>query len=129
MIKDFFDKNYLYTVIGATIDETKYGYKVLNNLVEAGYKVVGVNPKYKNIDNIVCYSSLELISPKPDVVVFVVPSAVGLQILDQVKQLGINKVWFQPGAESDEIKEKIKELGLNGLADGSCIMICRTQFS
>jgi predicted CoA-binding protein len=127
MIKDFFDKNYLYTVIGATIDETKYGYKVLKDLVGAEYKVVGMNPKYKNIDSIVCYSSLELISPKPDVVVFVVPPAVGLQILDQVKQLDINKVWFQPGAESDEIREKIKKLNLDGMADGSCIMVSRPR--
>jgi uncharacterized protein len=125
----FFNRQFIYTIVGATIDQSKYGYKILQDLVGAGYKVVGVNPKYKNIDDVVCYLSLELIYPKPDVVVFVVPPAVGLQTLDQVKQLGINKVWFQPGAESDEIREKIKKLNLEGIADGSCIMICRAQFS
>lgn len=125
----FFNQQLVYAVVGATTDQSKYGYKVLKDLAGAGYKVVGVNLKYKNIDGAVCYPSLKLISPKPDVVVFIVPPAVGLQILDQVKQLGINKVWFQPGAESDEIREKIKKFNLAGMADGSCIMICRTQFS
>jgi predicted CoA-binding protein len=125
----FFNKQFTYALVGATIDKTKYGYIVLKNLAEAGFKVVGVNPKYKEIDNIPCYPALELISPKPEVVVFVVPPAVGLGMLDQIKQLGINKVWFQPGAESDEVREKIKNLGLSGVVDGSCIMVCHPRFN
>lgn len=124
---DFFSEKFLYAIVGATTNKAKYGYRVLKDLSGAGYKVVGINPHYKNIDDIVCYSSLEELLPIPDVVVFVVPPKVGLTLLLQVKKIGASKVWFQPGAESGEIKQRIIELGLQGVADGSCIMVVRRR--
>ena len=125
MTKDFFNKDFIYAVVGATTNRDKYGYRVLKDLHGAGYKVFGVNPKYKKIDDIVCYSSLKEVLPKPEVAVFVVPPETGLRLLAEVAELGIKKVWFQPGAESPEIRAKIKGLGLKAMADGSCIMVTR----
>jgi len=122
---DFIDKDFNYAVVGATIDQSKYGYRVLKDLYGAGFKVVGVNPKYHGIEGIPCYPSLFELPQKPDVAVFVVPSTVGLGMLAEVKKFGINKVWFQPGAESEEIRLRAKELGLEAVADGGCIMVAR----
>jgi len=117
------NKNYLYAIVGANTDPTRYGYIILNNLFKKGYQVVGINPKYKKIDEVDCYPSLTALPNKPDVVVFVVPPIIGLEILDEVRQLGIDKVWFQPGAYNDEIIDKVKELALQAVVDGSCIMV------
>lgn len=121
----FFNKDFLYAVVGATTDEQKYGYRVLMDLHSAGWNVAGVNPKHRTIGGVPCYASLKEVQPKPDVAVFVVPSSVGLELLPEAAALGIRKVWFQPGAESAAVQAKIKELGLDDMADGSCIMVAR----
>lgn len=120
---ELINKDYLYAIVGANNDPTRYGYIILNNLFSKGYKVVGVNPKYNKVDLVDCYPSLKNIPTKPEVVVFVVPPAVGLEILDEVKELNINKVWFQPGAYDQAIIDKVKKLGLVGVTDGSCVMV------
>ncbi len=124
-IKDFINKAYKYALVGATTNKEKYGYLVLKDLVGAGFNIVGVNPKYQEISGIKIYSSLKDVRQKPDVVIFVVPPEEGLKILDEVVEVGITKVWFQPGAESEKIRQKAKQLGIKIMADGSCIMLAR----
>ncbi len=124
-VSDFINKAYSYALVGATSNREKYGYKVLKDLTGAGFNIVGVNPKYQEIEGIKVYSSLKEIQPKPDVVIFVVPPEVGLKVLDEVAELNIKKVWFQPGAESEAIRQRAKELNLEAMADGSCIMVVR----
>lgn len=122
---EFINPTFKYAVIGATTDHTKYGYRVLNDLAGAGLAVVGINPRYSNIDGLSVYSNLGAVPDKPDVVIFVVPPMIGLDLLDEVARLKITRVWFQPGAENVAIKEKIKQLGLIGQAEGACIMVAR----
>lgn len=126
-VRDFFNTGYRYAVVGATTDTAKYGYRVLRHLKHAGLSVVGINPKYQEIEGVKIFPTLADVPEKPDVAVFVVPPAVGVAVLDQVKALGITKVWFQPGAESDEVRAKVEALGLHGVTDGSCIMVERRR--
>lgn len=126
-VHEFFGPGFRYAVVGATTDTAKYGYRVMTHLQQAGLPVVGVNPKYTEIEEIPVFPTLADVPEKPDVAVFVVPPVVGLALLNQVKAVGITKVWFQPGAESDEVRAKVKELGLNGMTDGSCIMVERRR--
>lgn len=125
IVRDFLDKKLLYVLVGATTNQDKYGYRVLKDLAGSGFKIVGVNPKYQEIEGIKIYPSLKDIPQRPEVVIFVVPPVVGVKVLDEVAALGIKKVWFQPGAESEEIRQKVQQLGLEAQADGSCIMVTR----
>ena len=122
---DFIRKDFHYALVGATTNKEKYGYTVLMDLSGAGYNIVGVNPHYQEIDGIKVYPSLKDVRQKPDVAIFVVPPEAGLKVLDEVTALGIKKVWFQPGAESEVIRAKVRELDLEAVADGSCIMVTR----
>lgn len=121
----FINPDFRYAVVGATTNTAKYGYRVLMDLHSAGYDVVGVNPKYTEIEGIRVYPTLADIPEKPDVAIFVVPPQVGVNILEQVAALGIRKVWFQPGAEDGAVQARIGQLGLEGSADGACIMVTR----
>lgn len=123
--KGFINKAYNYALVGATTNQDKYGYRVLKDLADAGFNIVGVNPKYQEIESIKIYPSLKEVPQKLEVVIFVVPPEVGLKILDEVAELDIQKVWFQPGAESEAIRQRAKELNLEAMADGSCIMVAR----
>jgi uncharacterized protein len=126
--KDFIDHSYRYAVIGATTNHEKYGYRVLMDLNDGGYQVVGVNPKYQEINGIKVYPTIAAVPTKPHVVVSVVPPAVGRKIVDEVAAEGIKKMWFQPGAESKEIRERCQEKGISVMANGSCIMVDRQKF-
>ncbi|MBI5466071.1 MAG: CoA-binding protein [Candidatus Kerfeldbacteria bacterium] len=129
MIQDFFNKNFTYAVVGATVNQDKYGYRVLKDLASAGYNVAGVNPKYQEIEGIPCYSSLKDMPQKPEVAVFEVPPEAGLKLLEEAAALGVTRVWFQPGAASAAIKTRSVKLGLEAVADGSCIMVARRSLA
>lgn len=121
----FLHPGYKYAVVGATTNQQKYGYRVLQDLHGAGFPVVGVNPKYQDIGGIPCYPNLGALPWHPDVLVVVVPPAVGLQVLAQAAQLSMRKVWFQPGAESDDISAQAAKLGVTVNDPGTCIMVAR----
>jgi len=113
--KEFFDKNFTYAIVGASNNKDKYGYKIFKTLIDAGYKAIPINPKEKEIYNKKAYPNLISVKEKIDVVDFVVPVGITLKVLEEVKNLGINKVWFQPKTFDDKVlsyarRNKIKHL-------------------
>lgn len=126
-LADFIRKDYRYAVVGATTNKEKYGFRVLKDLHGAGFRVVGVNPKYETIDGIPCYPNLAAVPEKPDVAIFVIPPTAAAPPLEEADRLGIRKIWFQPGAESDEILTHTKQLGLLTNDPRSCIMVDRKR--
>lgn len=111
-----------WAVVGASVNKQKFGYKVLKRLMEEGYKVYPVNPNYEEIDGIKCYPSLRDLPELPGAVSVIVPPAAGLAVLEEAAELGIKKLWFQPGAECDEILKKAEKLGLELIYD-CCVLI------
>lgn len=124
-ITELIRQDFLYAVVGATTNREKYGYRVLKDLNGAGYNVVGVNPKYSEIDGIPCYPSLAAVPEKPDVAIFVIPPTSAKPVVEQTVKLGIEKIWFQPGAESEDLLRLTEELNLLTNDPGSCIMVER----
>jgi predicted CoA-binding protein len=57
----------------------------------------------------------------------ITPPPVTLELLDEIVELGISKVWLQPGAESDEVMAKCAKLGIDALhatdGAGPCLLI------
>lgn len=121
----FLDRNYRYVVVGASADPHKYGHIVFKDLRSAGLTVIPVNPKLSEIDGVPAAAAAEQVNPLPDVVISVVLPTIGLGVLERAAAAGLKKFWFQPGAESEEIRQRAKELGLDAMADGSCIMAAR----
>ena len=91
-----------WAVIGVSNNPAKYGNKVYNQLKKAGYSVYAINPGLKNIDGDPCYPSLAALPTVPDAVSVVVPPKITEQIITDCIDLGINRVWMQPGSESEE---------------------------
>ncbi len=101
----FFNKDYTYAVVWASINPEKYGYKIVDALKSRDYKVVPINPKYDEILWVKTFSSLSSVSDKIDVVDFVTPPSLTLEILKEVVKLGIKKVWFQPWSFNDKCEQ------------------------
>lgn len=116
------DKNLTYAIIGASNNQDKYGYKVLMDLHQAGYKVVPINPKGGEIAGLKVYPDLKSYDKKIDTAIFILPPDIAERILPEIKAVGIKTVWFQPGSESREGIKYCQNNGLEYIAN-ACIMI------
>jgi len=100
LIKEFMAQK-KFAIVGITDNTNKYGYKIFKDLISRGYEVYPVNPRLRVIEGIKCYPCLGDIPIKVDVVDFVVPPSVTEVILQDCKRLGLNRIWLQPGSESE----------------------------
>jgi predicted CoA-binding protein len=122
-----FPKLRKWAVIGVSEDRSKYGNKIFRDLKEAGYEVYAINPKLTEVEGSVCYPSLKALPVKPEVVNLVVPPAVGEKVVDDCIELGLDRIWFQPGSVSLTAVEKAEKAGMIVVAD-ACIMIQKEAF-
>jgi len=118
---EFIDEKNVIAVVGVSPNKEKFGYKVYNTIREKGFKVYGVNPRYAEVDEDKLYPDLESLPGKPDVVVTVVPPKVTEWIVRSCNDLGINKVWMQPGSQSEEALKFCKEHGIEAIDDACFI--------
>lgn len=109
-----------WAVAGVTEDKNKYGYKIFRILLDHDYNVFGINPKYDEIDGEKLYPNLKEIDEKIDVLNLIVSPKISNIYLKSAKELGIEKIWFQPGSFDDETLELTKELGFEFI-DDDCV--------
>jgi predicted CoA-binding protein len=102
-----------WAVIGVTENTEKYGYKIYRRLKDLNYDVYGISPKYESIEGDKVYSSLEELPVKPDVAVFVVSAEHGIEYVKKCLELGISKIWLQPGTVSFELLRCAGECGID----------------
>jgi predicted CoA-binding protein len=100
LIKEFMEQK-RFAVVGATDNPQKYGNQVVKNLKNRGYEVYPVNTRLKEVEGLTAYPTITDVPVKPDVVDFVVPPRATEEILKQCKELGLDRIWLQPGSESE----------------------------
>ena len=121
LIKDFMEKK-RFAVVGATDNPSKYGNRIVKNLKSRGYEVYPVNPRLKQVEGLDCYAGLADIPAPVDVVDFVVPPEATEETLKQCKELGLERIWLQPGSESDKAIGYCQENDLKVVYD-ACVMM------
>lgn len=126
LIQEFLRKENVFAVVGVSKNPAKYGHQVYKDLKEAGYVVYPINP---NIDEVLgdrCYHSLSELPEKPDVVDTVVPPSVTEKIIGACKELGIERVWMQPGSESEKAIAFCSRNSIKVVHD-LCVMVKRRE--
>ncbi len=126
-MKNIINKEYIYVLIGASANEEKYGYKILENLLDAGFNVIPVNPKGGEILGQKVYKNIEEIIDKVDVAIFVVPPAVTQNVIIDVAKHNIKKVWLQPGSESESTIEFCRDHDIE-CQHSACIMLEQLKY-
>lgn len=110
MSLSFLDKVKTIAVVGASRDKEKWGYKVFKTLLEySDVNIYPVNPKADTINGFKVYPSIKKLPEVPDLVVTVVPPEITQEIVEQAKDLDIERIWFQPGSESDKAIEMAED--------------------
>ena len=117
------EENTSIALIGASNDRNKYGNKIYRDLRNKGYNVTPINPKEEKIEGDRAYASIEEMKELPDIANFVVPPPVAIKIAQNITNLGIKHLWFQPGSESKELEDWLKNTdGIEYLIN-ACIMV------
>lgn len=88
-----------FVVVGKTLDESKYAYKIKKELLENGYQVEAVYSERKNLNEV----EMEI-----DVIVLCINATLGLQFLKEC-QKSFKAVLIQPGAESEALLSYLQE--------------------
>ena len=90
-------------VVGASDDESKYGAVIYRDLKRKGYNVYAVNPTRDTVDGDPAYASVADLPVAPGIIDLVVPAEVGIKVVQQALDIGYDRIWVQPGAESPEL--------------------------
>jgi len=114
-------------IVGASNNPEKYGHKILDNLLLRGFNAVPINPNEKEILSVKAYPNiLEFTKSNPKTKIewidFVVPPEITTKVLEEVKKLGLEKVWLQPGSEGIEAIKFCEENKIK-CVHHKCIMV------
>lgn len=112
-----------FAVVGASLDRAKYGNKVLRCYRQHGLPVVGVHPKLTEAEGVAVYPSLRQVPASVRAASVVAPPAAAMQIVADAEAMGIQHLWFQPGAEDPAASAAAREKGIAVIDDGACLLV------
>jgi len=100
-----------FVVVGNTVDEGKYAYKIKNKMKEKGYRVSAVGKELASINDV---------DGDIDIVDLCINPVKGLQMIKECRK-DFKAVVIQPGAESQELTEYLKSNGIAYLE--GCLLV------
>ena len=105
-----------FAVVGASVDRSKYGNKVLRCYQQHGRTVHPINPRADTVEGLKAYPSLAALPTPVPAISVITPPAITEQVVRDAAAAGVRHVWMQPGAESDAAIKAAEELGLSVIA-------------
>jgi predicted CoA-binding protein len=114
-------------VVGISHKEERDSHRVARYLKEHGYKMIPVNPKYKEVLGEPCFPDLKSVPEHIDVVdIFRNIDAIPA-IVDEAISVGAGCVWMQLGLAHNDAAKKARCAGLKVVMN-KCIKIEHAQF-
>ena len=109
-------------VVGLSDKLYRDSYRIALFLRDNGYKVIGVNPFLKNVEDIVVYKSLVHIPIKIDIVDVFRRSETIPDLVQDVLIIKPKTLWLQLGITNDKALMPVLNAGIEVIQD-KCIMI------
>ena len=109
-------------VVGVSRNKKKFGNTIYNELKQKGYQVYPINPNLNEYEGTICYPDLLSLPEEIDAVIINVPPAQTEQVVKEVKDAGIKKVWLQQGSQSDTAVKFCEENGIDCVSN-ECILM------
>ena len=100
----------------------KFGNKVLKDLTGKGYEILPVHPAATEIGGVPCSPSLADLPSEVGGLVLVVPPLQTERLVREARDVGITRVWMQPGAESEDAIQFCRDHNIEVIYD-ECIMM------
>ena len=109
-------------LIGASEDRRKFGWIILQDLLRKGFSVVPINPRARSIGGLDVSPSPDAAPKKLDLLNFVVPPDVSLQVVQALDPARHPRLWFQPGSFDQRVVE-LAQARFPHVVAGPCIMV------
>jgi predicted CoA-binding protein len=120
---DKFLQSPAFGVVGASSNRAKFGNKVLRCYLQHHKKAYPVNPREATIENQSCVAGVKDLPKEVKSLSIITPPLITTQVVKEALLHGIENIWMQPGAESDEAIKMCQEKGINVIAQGPCILV------
>ena len=104
LIQDFLSQKRI-AIVGVTRDVKDWGRTLYDEFKKRGYDTYAVNPNAQGLEGIQCYASLSKLPTKVDGVLLAVPPHVTDQVVREVAELGIPRVWMHKGAGAGAVSK------------------------
>ncbi len=115
-------------VVGASANPDKYGYIIVRNLTEKGYRVIPVNPRETTIAGLPVVSGVNLLPPHTGLVVFVTPLAVSRKVVEELALHYDGPVWFQDGSTDEQLIAAATS-HFPHVVHNACVMVVSSRLS
>lgn len=123
-LTEFLKTGPVIALVGASNNKSKFGNIILRDLIQKKFEVIPVNSRDTKIEGLISYPDLSEAgkSRNIELVVYVVPPSVTLKSLEEAHALGLKKVWIQPGAGDERVREFLDENDFEYLMN-ACVMV------
>ncbi len=111
-----------WAVVGATQNPEKFGNKIYKKLHANGYSVTPINPMYDTVEDVPCLNSLKDMDFLPECVSIVVGPEKSIEVVKEAIELGIKRLWFQPGTFDEDILDLAENNGLD-VVFYNCVLV------
>jgi len=115
-------ENRVIAVVGLSADWFRPSYFAAKYMLEHGYRVIPVNPKYPEILGQRCYKTLREVPEKIDLVDVFRKTQDVLPIAEEAIAVGARVLWQQLGVRNEEAAARARAAGLETVMD-RCVKI------
>ncbi len=123
-LKPFLRTRPILALVGASRRPEKFGNIILKNMLGKRFTVLPINAGESEIEGLATFPNLRAAAAAREIglVVYVVPPARTLNSLKEALDLGLKRVWVQPGAGDANTRRFLEENGFEYLQD-ACVMV------
>lgn len=115
-IREILTKYRTIALVGASPKPERDANMVMRYLIEKGYEVYPVNPRYEEVLGRKCYPSVLDIPDEVEIVDLFVRPEFTMDYVEQAIKKGAKVVWFQFNTYNREAFKRAKEAGLTAVA-------------
>jgi predicted CoA-binding protein len=114
--------NHVIAMVGLSANWYRPSFFAAKYMLDHGYRVIPVNPSYKEVLGQKCYPGLKDIPGKVDIVDCFRRSAEIMPLADEAIEIGAKALWMQIGVINEAAAEKARKAGLDVVMD-RCVKI------
>jgi len=110
-------------VLGASPKPDRFSFKAVRLLKEHGFKPIPVHPAGHTVDGIAGVKSLDDITEPVDTLTIYVNADISSAQTEQILKLNPRRVIFNPGAENEELAQKLEDAGVEVVRACTLVML------
>ncbi|MGH8704827.1 MAG: CoA-binding protein [Burkholderiales bacterium] len=115
-------ENRVLAIVGLSASWFRPSYFAAKYMMDHGYRVIPVNPQYREVLGEKCYASLRDIPEKVDIVDVFRKSADVMPVAEDAIAIGARVLWQQLGVKNEAAAAKARAAGLETVLD-RCVKI------